>query len=188
MRACRSVKSRRLPRALASGRRDFASRLGLLVISTVLVGIPSVAFAEQPPWTDAQFKYFADHKDVKDVLRDFAASEHIVAAVSTQVQGTLSGKFEESPELFLNRLTATFGLTWFYDGHVLHVHSAGETINATQTLGTVRGDDFKRALKEAASGRFTIRSGDRRRRAHLFSIRSTRPGRSNFRIGALIGG
>nr|WP_244115914.1 type III secretion system outer membrane ring subunit SctC [Burkholderia cepacia] len=65
-------------------------------------------------------------KDLKDVLRDFAASQGVVASVAGDVHGAVSGRFDMSPRRFLDTLASTFGFVWFYDGSVLSISSASD--------------------------------------------------------------
>ncbi|APO95004.1 type III secretion system outer membrane ring subunit SctC [Xanthomonas vesicatoria] len=120
------------------------------VAAALLLGLlpllPSHANAAQVPWHSHSFKYVADHKDLKEVLRDLSASQSITTWISPEVTGTLSGKFEASPQKFLDDLSATFGFVWYYDGSVLRIWGANETKNATLNLGAASTTALRDAL------------------------------------------
>ncbi|QGZ65813.1 EscC/YscC/HrcC family type III secretion system outer membrane ring protein [Paraburkholderia acidisoli] len=78
------------------------------------------------PFRTATVHIAVDGKELKDVLRDFAASQGIAAAVAPDVTGAVSGNFDMSPQRFLDTLAATFGFVWFYDGSVLTISSAND--------------------------------------------------------------
>ncbi|MCC4609986.1 type III secretion system outer membrane ring subunit SctC [Xanthomonas campestris] len=114
--------------------------LGLLPL------LPPHANAAQVPWHSRTFKYVADHKDLKEVLRDLSASQSVTTWISPEVTGTLSGKFEASPQKFLDDLSATFGFVWYYDGAVLRIWGANEVKNATLNLGAASTGALRDAL------------------------------------------
>jgi type III secretion protein C len=77
-------------------------------------------------WNTRMVDYTADSKDIKDVLRDFAASQGIPADISKDVQGTVTGKFHMPPQRLLDTLASSFGFVWYYDGQVLDIVTPDE--------------------------------------------------------------
>ncbi|WP_349793298.1 type III secretion system outer membrane ring subunit SctC [Xanthomonas sp. WHRI 7064] len=120
--------------------------LAAALLLSLLPLLPSHATAAQVPWHSRSFKYVADHKDLKEVLRDLSASQSITTWISPEVTGTLSGKFEASPQKFLDDLSATFGFVWYYDGAVLRIWGANETKNVTLNLGAASTSALRDAL------------------------------------------
>lgn len=92
-----------------------------VLLFLLLLTCVSVAHAAAAHWRTYRIDYVADSKDVKDVLRDFAASEGIAANISGNVSGVVTGKFQMSPQRFLDTLAASFGFVWYYDGLVLDI-------------------------------------------------------------------
>jgi type III secretion protein C len=86
----------------------------------------AVVHAEQVPWKPAPVDYAAEGKDIKEVLRDFAASQGISARIAADVTGTVSGKFHLPARRFLDALAASFGFVWYYDGEVLDIVAAAD--------------------------------------------------------------
>ena len=107
---------------------------------------PRQAYARPIPWKGGHFQYVADHKDLKEVLRDLGASENVMTWISPQVDGTVTGRFDETPQRFLDRMADSFGFIWYYDGSVLRVSGPNEARSATIGLVHASAGDLRRAL------------------------------------------
>ncbi|GLU32120.1 type III secretion system outer membrane ring subunit SctC [Trinickia caryophylli] len=94
----------------------------------ILIAACAAAVAHAAPvnWHTRMVDYTADSKDIKDVLRDFAASQGIPADISKDVQGTVTGKFHMPPQRLLDTLASSFGFVWYYDGQVLDIVTPDE--------------------------------------------------------------
>ncbi|MEW6343411.1 MAG: type III secretion system outer membrane ring subunit SctC [Pseudomonadota bacterium] len=91
------------------------------ILFAVLTLCAAPAPAAPLHWKVSQIDYSADSKDVKDVLRDFAASQGIPANISKDVSGSVTGKFHMAPRRFLDTLASSFGFVWYFDGQVLDI-------------------------------------------------------------------
>ncbi|TKC91840.1 EscC/YscC/HrcC family type III secretion system outer membrane ring protein [Trinickia terrae] len=109
------------------------------------VNVPD-AWAKPIPWKSNHFQYVADHKDLKEVLRDLGASENVITWISPQVDGAVTGRFDETPQRFLDRMADSFGFIWYYDGAVLRVSGPNEAKSATIGLTHASTEDLRRAL------------------------------------------
>ncbi|CAJ0802041.1 MULTISPECIES: type III secretion system outer membrane ring subunit SctC [Ralstonia] len=127
----------------SGARAAFVRLMGVVVTALSLAGSAAAAAI---PWQSQRFEYVADRKDVKDVLRDLGASQHVMTWVSPQVEGSVTGNFNEAPQKFLDRMAATFGFAWYYDGAVLRVTGANEAQSATIALQRASTAQVKRAL------------------------------------------
>jgi len=123
-----------------------AAFLRLMAVAAAVLSLAGSAVAAMVPWQSQKFEYVADRKDVKDVLRDLGASQHVMTWISPQVEGSVTGNFNESPQRFLDRMAATFGFAWYYDGAVLRVTGANEAQSATIALQRASTAQVKRAL------------------------------------------
>src|SRR5262249_44102163 len=92
----------------------------------LMLALSGHAWAMKVPFRSPTVHIAVEGKDLKDVLRDFAASQGIAASVAGDVQGAVSGRFDMSPQRFLDTLAGTFGFVWFYDGSVLSISSAND--------------------------------------------------------------
>lgn len=106
------------------------------------------AHAAPVHWHSANIDYAADGKDIKDVLRDFGASEGLATRIAPNVSGTVSGKFHLAPARFLDMLASSFGFVWYYDGEVLDVVSASDLQTTLVKLDTASTEGLKQALAQ----------------------------------------
>ncbi|KLD76640.1 EscC/YscC/HrcC family type III secretion system outer membrane ring protein [Xanthomonas hyacinthi] len=120
------------------------------------------AMAAEVPWHRGNFQYTVDNKDLKDVLRDFASSQGLMAWISPEVSGTVSGRFATPPQKFLDTLATSYGFVWYYDGTVLRVWGGNEVASATLTLSAATTGEVRAALQrmELVDRRFPIRYED----------------------------
>jgi type III secretion protein C len=119
----------------------WTARLGAIAVRTccALGLLAPVAEAAPVHWKSGVVDYVADGKDIKDVLRDFGASEGIATRIEPNVTGTVSGKFNLPPRRFIDMLAASFGFVWYYDGEVLDIVPASDlqsTLVKLDTAGT----------------------------------------------------
>jgi type III secretion system YscC/HrcC family outer membrane pore protein len=84
------------------------------------------ALGAQPGWNGNRFVYATNGSSIADALNVFAAGQHVPVRLSGNVEGVVSGRFAMPPERFLDTLTASFGLVWYYDGAVVQVSRASE--------------------------------------------------------------
>lgn len=134
--------------AIVCGRRGAAFRARTLCAALVAAGAfaAAPAHAEAVTWQGTRFEYVADHKDLKDVLRDFGASQHVMTWISPHVEGTVTGRFDAAPQRFLDQMAGSFGVLWYFDGSVLRIYGANEARGATLGLTHASTDDLRRAL------------------------------------------
>ncbi|MDQ7980277.1 secretin N-terminal domain-containing protein [Paraburkholderia sp. SARCC-3016] len=82
------------------------------------------AHAARVDWPGSRFAYATNGSNVPDVLREFAADEHIALRIDGPVEGVVSGRFSMPPQRFLDALASAFGFVWYDDGAVLQVSPA----------------------------------------------------------------
>ena len=111
---------------------------GLLVSHTVS--------ASEIHWRTDNFTYVAQDKPLKDFIRDFAADQGINVIVAPEVDGTINGKFNLTPQSMLDLLATSYGVTWYYDGSVLYVSGAGDVSSEVVPLGALGAAQFQEAL------------------------------------------
>lgn len=99
-------------------------------------------------WKTSVVNYSAEGKDIKDVLRDFAASQGIPATIDSDVTGTFTGKFTLAPQRFLNTLASSFGFVWYYDGQVLDIESASKMKSALVQLDSASVSSLRETLSQ----------------------------------------
>lgn len=110
--------------------------------------LSDAAFAAPVRWRSATVHVQLDGKDLKDVLRDFAASQGIAASIAPNVSGTVTGRFDLSPQRFLDTLSSTFGFVWFYDGNVLSISSSNDVTRQVLQLDHSEIGQLRSTLKQ----------------------------------------
>jgi type III secretion protein C len=117
------------------------------------------------PWRASLIDYVADHKDLKDVLRDISAGSGLPTWISPQVQGNVSGHFQSSPQAMLDRLAGSFGFVYYFDGAVLRIYGANEITSATIGLTQASNSELRASLARLgiADRRFPLRFDDNSR-------------------------
>ncbi|MFP6560934.1 type III secretion system outer membrane ring subunit SctC [Paraburkholderia sp. B3] len=98
----------------------------IVIGALIAAAIPSWTDAAPVRWRNQTVHIEVQGKSLTDVLRDFTASQGITAAIAGNVQGTVSGEFDMSPQRFLDTLASTFGFVWFYDGNILSISNAND--------------------------------------------------------------
>lgn len=129
------------------------------VLLSLLCSLASLSVDASPiRWRSADIQYAAEGKDVKDVLRDLAASQNIAANVAPGVSGAVSGKMKMSPQRFLDTLAASFGFVWYYDGTVLYVTPASDMKSTLVKLDHANTGDLRDLLEQmkVADSRYPI--------------------------------
>ncbi|MDN7177131.1 type III secretion system outer membrane ring subunit SctC [Caballeronia sp. SEWSISQ10-4 2] len=127
-----------------------------------LCTLSAASMAAPMPWQTTQLDYVADHKDLKDVLRDVSASSGVPTWISPQVQGNVSGHFQTSPQALLDRLAGTFGFVYYFDGAVLRIYGANEITSATIGLTEASTAELRASLARlgVADRRFPLHFDD----------------------------
>ncbi|PLZ00483.1 EscC/YscC/HrcC family type III secretion system outer membrane ring protein [Burkholderia sp. WAC0059] len=123
----------------------WTGKAGIIVLFVLSCATLS-AHAAEVHWRTAEIDYSADGKDLRDVLRDFAASEGIPANIAQDVTGTFSGKFHLPPQKFLDTLASSFGFVWYYDGQVLNITAASDMKSSLIKLDTTSTGTLRDAL------------------------------------------
>ena len=97
---------------------------GLLSVA----GGHSPAAAENTRWKRQPFSFYAHQISVADVLLDFSANSSVPVSVSPRAkQQTVSGRFSHLSGLeFIDLISKSNSLVWFFDGATLFVRHADE--------------------------------------------------------------
>ncbi|WP_147426735.1 secretin N-terminal domain-containing protein [Trinickia fusca] len=98
----------------------FLSR-GWPALLLVALGVAQPSLAAPIPWQTERVDYVATNAPLADALASLAAQAHVTIDVAPDVHGTVSGRFNLAPQQFLSTMAASYGVSWYYDGMVLHV-------------------------------------------------------------------
>jgi type III secretion protein C len=130
-----------------------------LIFIWLLLGMASTAFALTPNWIGTRYKYAAESKPLKDVLRDFASSQGMTLSMSSDIDGVVAGRFDLDPNAFITMLSRSYGFSWYYDGAVLHVLSAKDISSRVIKFSSAKIFELSEVLirTEFSDKRFPIR-------------------------------
>ncbi|MCI3208265.1 MULTISPECIES: type III secretion system outer membrane ring subunit SctC [Pandoraea] len=139
-----------------------ARRLVESCAASVLMAMSVSAVAAIIPWRTTVIDYAAEHKDIRDAVRDIGASSGVAVWVSPKVQGSVTGRFHASPQQLLERLASTFGFIWYFDGSVLRLYSPDEIVSTTIGTGAAQPGELRRTLDRLGitDPRFPVRYDD----------------------------
>jgi len=116
------------------------------VVMLLLCLASGAAGAMPIKWRSANFRYAVDGKPIRDVLRDFGASQGMVVAVAADVEGSVVGKFDLTPAQFLDLLALSYGFVYYYNGAVLHVSAAQGMRSTLVRLSHARVSQLRETL------------------------------------------
>ncbi|NUY06266.1 type III secretion system outer membrane ring subunit SctC [Paraburkholderia youngii] len=119
----------------------------ILVAALISAGVSSSTHARPVRWRNQTVHIHAQGKNLTDILRDFTASQGITTSIASNVQGTVSGEFNMTPQRFLDTLASTFGLVWFYDGNILSISNANDVTRQVIYLDQASPARLVRALR-----------------------------------------
>ncbi|HEY4296701.1 MAG TPA: type III secretion system outer membrane ring subunit SctC, partial [Paraburkholderia sp.] len=135
----------------------------LLMVALCLLAPLSRAHGAELQWRNRSFEIVANGRPLADFLRELAASQGTTAVIDGKVDGSISGRFNDTPARTLNSVCATYGLTWYYDGSFLYIERASDA--QTQVLPIPRGSASNLAAAmqsmQITDKRFPLQISDR---------------------------
>lgn len=128
------------------------SKIFLLVMFALAPFAPKLSLAAPVPWQEASFTFIADNQDLSKVLVSFCRTFGLEPQLSNAVaarKDIVNGKITTSnPTEFLNQLSSTYGLQWFYYGGTLYVSRNFETATRSISATGISLPNFQKALTD----------------------------------------
>ena len=134
-------------------------KLKTIVVLGILIGCTNL-FAGIP-WKTPAYSLVAREMSLRDALDTFGVAQGMSVVMSKGVNGVLSGDFKGlKPADFLDRISTTHNLIWYYDGAALYVYGAGEITSSLMDLQYMKEGNVIMILRELGleDRRFPIRS------------------------------
>ena len=134
-------------------------KLKTIVVLGILIGCADL-FAGIP-WKTPAYSLVAREMSLRDALDTFGVAQGMSVVMSEGVKGVLSGDFKDlKPADFLDRISTTHNLIWYYDGAALYVYGAGEITSSLMDLQYLKEGNVVMMLRELGleDRRFPIRS------------------------------
>lgn len=127
--------------------------LRAMALAAILGAAPLLPAAAAPvPWPEVSFTFIAERQNLTETLGAFARNFGLQLQASAFVlagQDKVSGKFTmSSPTEFLNQLSATYGLQWFYYAGILYVSKNSEFATRSITPNGISLPEFRKALTD----------------------------------------
>ena len=135
---------------------------GLLCLACALLGGTQPARAADLRWPNKPFQASASDKRLADFLRELTASQGTTAVIDPKVEGTISGKFNESAQHVLKSVCSMFGLTYDYDGSLLYIDVASEARSEVLPIARGSGPRLRDSLErmQVPDSRYPITIND----------------------------
>jgi type III secretion protein C len=119
----------------------------LRAVAAAWLCLPLAAAAANIRWSDKAVEYaVVEAKDLRMFLREFAAQQGMAVSIDADIKGELSGRYNLSPRSMMELLARTYGLVYYYDGKVLHVHPATAVESDVIRLTESTPAQFQRTL------------------------------------------
>jgi type III secretion protein C len=122
------------------------------LVLLLIGGLPLKSSAAPVPWQEATFSYFADKQELHKVLESFAQTFGLELQASIAVlakKDLVTGRLTSaSPTEFLNQLSSSYGLQWFYFGGTLYVSRNFETATRSVAASGISLQNFRKALTD----------------------------------------
>lgn len=135
---------------------------GLLCLAGALLVGTQPARAADLRWPNKPFQASASDKRLADFLRELTASQGTTAVIDPKVEGTISGKFNESAQHVLKSVCSMFGLTYYYDGSLLYIDVASEARSEVLPIARGSGARLRESLErmQVPDSRYPITIND----------------------------
>ncbi len=141
-----------MPRAMGLNNPLFLkNRLSTLTKSVFLCSatLLSCSLLAEIPWRNKRYSHFSQGEELRSLLKGFIAEQGINAVVSEEINGLVSGNFNNlSPQTFFEGMMSANSLIWFYDGTNLYIDPSSEVRTQALQLPYVSAERLIEAAKE----------------------------------------
>lgn len=96
------------------------------------------------------FSYYAEQQDINTVLIHFAKSQNYTAVVSPQIEGKISGRFQNiNPDDFLNSMHSAFQVAYYHIDNTIYFYNINEFNQGYVSPQAMSAQQMYALLKEA---------------------------------------
>lgn len=113
------------------------------------------------PWKAPRYSLVAQTMDIRQALESFGSAQGISVVMSKAVAGTFSGTFSNIPAAeFLDRISTSHNLIWYYDGAALYVYGSGEVATILLDLKYMKAGEVRSLIRDLGveDSRFPIKT------------------------------
>ena len=135
----------------------------MLAVALCIYGHAARVRAGELQWRGRPYEIVANGRALPDFLRELAASQGTTAIVDPKVTGSISGRFDGTPQQTLDSVCTTYGLTWYYDGSYLYIARAADTQTQMMRIPPGSGSRVTQLLRsmQVPDKRFALNISDR---------------------------
>lgn len=127
---------------------DTLLTLRWVVLSLLLTGTGSAAFAAPVPWTSDNYSHFSDQEPLSELLKTLASLQDLPIVVSAKVKDVVSLHVQNRrPQEIFDELVKNYGLIWYFDKESLFVYKQDEVQTASVSMKKMSPQEFTNALK-----------------------------------------
>lgn len=96
------------------------------------------------------FSYYAEQQDINTVLMHFAKSQNFSAIISPQIEGKISGRFDNiNPNDFLNSMHSAFQVSCYHIDNTLYFYNSSEFTQSYLSPQAISARQMYSLLKDA---------------------------------------
>ena len=113
------------------------------------------------PWKAPRYSLVAQTMNIRQALESFGSAQGISVVMSKAVVGTFSGTFSNIPAAeFLDRISTSHNLIWYYDGAALYVYGSGEVATILLDLKYMKAGEVRSLIRDLGveDSRFPIKT------------------------------
>jgi len=85
----------------------------------------------EPVWRTGAMHYFARDTPLPKLLNEVASAGGIPMKIAPGLKDPVNGMFDDPPARVFARLIEAYGLSWYFDGRMIHVSPAADTRSMT---------------------------------------------------------
>jgi len=112
--------------------RSVAGTVGSLAAFGMALGVAHAAPSE---WRNMPYSYTVVDQSVTDVLKNFGYNSGLRMSIAPDISGVVHGRIDATTAGdFLDAVTKSHALDWYYDGAVMYVSPASAELTATVPL------------------------------------------------------
>lgn len=125
------------------------SRILVALSLAVVLAIVGPSSATEIPWKPGDVDVQAVNEPLTPFILRVLTRQRLAASVSESV-GTeaVNGRFRGRPDVVFREIVETYGLTWYYDGSVVHVTSLSENRSRLLALRPSQAVRVERVLRD----------------------------------------
>ncbi|MBY5378370.1 type III secretion protein (plasmid) [Rhizobium leguminosarum] len=142
-------------------KREIVASLSCLACFLAVLFASARVDAASPGWFATPYNYVVLDQGVRIALIEFGRNLGLPVVVSDKIDGRIRGRIDaKTAGQFVDQVANANGLTWYFDGAVLHVSSDEEFTTRVIDVGRLQPDAVAKEMRAVgfADERFSLQS------------------------------